>query len=132
MDSVLVLSNGKASSKREERSTTVRRWLKPYLDLGRGPTRSRWMWENRLAGMGICWTAARGWRVTLAHWQNWQSLDQWVMSVDMPVHTHLADMRRLVALMPGWARVWTAAKAAYWKGSRSRGQGAPVDKSQMS
>ena len=105
IDSVLVLSNGKASNHREERSTTVRRWLKPSLDLGRGPTRSRWMWENRLAGISICWTAARGWRVTLARWQNWQSLDQWVMSVDIPVHTQQAVMSRLVALMPGWARV---------------------------
>ena len=43
----------------------------------------------------------RGWRVTFTRWQNWQSLDQWVMSVDMPVHTHLANMRRLVALTPG-------------------------------
>ena len=59
------------------------------------------MWENRLAGMGICWTAALGWWVTLARWQNWQSLDQRVMSVDMPVHTQRADMSRLVALMPG-------------------------------
>ena len=76
------------------------------------------MWENRLAGMGICWTAARGWRVTLARWQSWQSLDQRVMSVDMPVHTHLADMSRLVALMPGWAR----ANAAYQNGGGSNGQ----------
>ena len=50
MDSVLVLSSGNASSQQEEWSTTVRRWLKPSLDLGRGPTRSRWMWENRLPG----------------------------------------------------------------------------------
>ena len=90
------------------------------------------MWENRLAGMGICWTAACGWRVTLARWQNWQSLDQWVMSVDIPVHTQRADMSRLVALMPGWARVWTAAKAGYRKGGGSSGRGAPVEKSQMS
>ena len=48
MYSVLVLSSGKASSQREEQSTTVRRWLKPSLDLG------RWMWENRLTRMGIC------------------------------------------------------------------------------
>ena len=101
MDSVLVLSTGKASSQREELSTTMRRWLKPSLDLGRGPTRSRWMWENHLAGMGICWTTGQGCQVTLARWQNWQSLDQQVMSVDMPVHTHWADMSRLVALMPG-------------------------------
>ena len=50
MDSVLVLYSVKASSQPEERSTTVRRWLKPSFDLGRGPTRSRCMWENRLAG----------------------------------------------------------------------------------
>ena len=54
------------------------------------------------------------------------------MSVDMPVHTHLADMRRLVALMPGWASVWTAAKATYRKGGGSSRRGAPVEKSQMS
>ena len=71
-------------------------WLKPSLDLGRGPTRSRWMWESCLARIGICWTEARGWRVTLACWQNWQFLEQGVMSVDMPVHTHLTDTRRLV------------------------------------
>ena len=51
---------------------------------------------------------AQDWRITLAHWQNWQSLDQQVMSVDMPVHTHLADIRHLVALMPRWASVWIA------------------------
>ena len=132
MDSVLVLSSGKASSHGEEWSTTVRRWLKPSLELGRGPTRSRWMWEKRLAGMGICRTAARSWRVTLARWQNWQSWDQRVMSVDMSVHTHLADMKHLVALMPGWASVSTVAKAAYRKGSGSSRRGPPVEKSQMS
>ena len=86
MYSVLVLSSGKASSQCEEQSSTSRRWLKPSFDLGRGPTRSRCMWEKLLAGMGICWTTVWGWRVTLAHWQNWQSLDQGVMSVDRPVH----------------------------------------------
>ena len=54
MDSVLVLSSRKASSQWEEQSYTVRRWLKPSFDLGRGPTKSRCMWEKRLAGMGIC------------------------------------------------------------------------------
>ena len=117
MDSVLVLSRWKASSQWEEQSITVRRWLKLSFDLGRGPTRSRCMWENRLAGMGICWTAVRSWRVTLARWQYWQFLDQPVMSVDMPVYTHLADMSCLVALMPGSARVWKAVKAAYLKGA---------------
>ena len=68
----------------------------------------------------------------MARWQNWQSLDQGVMSVDMPVPTHLADMRRLVALMPGWARVWTEVKAAYQKVDGNSGWGALVEKSQMS
>ena len=132
MDSMLVLSSRKASSQCEEWSPTVRRCLKSSFDLGRGPTRSRCMWENHLARMGICWTAARSWQVTLAHWQNWQSLDQRVMSVDMPVHTHLADMRHLVALMPRWARVWTAAKASYRNGGGSSRWGTPVEKLQMS
>ena len=132
MDSVLVLFSGKASSRHEECSTIVRRWLKPSFDLGRGPTGSRCMWENGLAGMGICWMAALGWRVTLARWQNWPSLDQWAMSVDMPVHTHPTNMRGLVALMPGWASVWMAVKAAYPKGGGRSGQGALVEKSQMS
>ena len=90
------------------------------------------MWENRLAGMGICWMAVRGWWVTLVRWQNWQSLHQLVMSVNMPVNTHLAVMRRLVALIPGWTSVWTVAKAAYRNGSGNSGPGAPVEKSQMS
>ena len=77
--------------------------------------------------------AGHGWRVTLAHWQNWQSLHQQRMSVDIPVHTHLADMRRLVTLMPRWANVWMAAKAAYRKGGGgSSRRGALVEKSQMS
>ena len=80
------------------------------------------MWENGLAGMGICWMAALGWRVTLARWQNWPSLDQCAMSVDIPVHTHLTNMRGLVALMPRWASVWMAVKAAYPKGSGRSGQ----------
>ena len=90
------------------------------------------MWENRLAGMGICWMAVRGWWVTLVRWQNWQSLHQLVMSVDMPVNTRLAVMRRLVALIPGRTSVWTVAKAAYRNGSSNSGPGAPVEKSQMS
>ena len=89
------------------------------------------IWENRLAGMGICWTAERCWQVNLARWQNWQSLDQWVTSVDMPVHTHLANIRHLAALMPGWSSVWTATKAAYQNGGGSSGRGALVEKSQM-
>ena len=83
-------------------------------------------WDGHLLDDAHCW------RVTLAPWQNWQSLDQQVMSVDMSVHTHLADMRCLVALMPRWAIVWIAAKAAYWKGGSSSRWGAPVEKSQMS
>ncbi len=44
---------GKASSQRDDLSTTVNRYLLPQVAAGRGPTMSTWMWVNRLAGMAI-------------------------------------------------------------------------------
>ena len=67
----------------------------------------------------------------LAHYQNWQSLDQRVMSEDMPDHTHLANMRCFVALMHGWASVWTTANATYQNNWNKSWRGAPVEKLQM-
>jgi hypothetical protein len=48
---------GRASSQRDDLSTTVNRYLLPQVAAGRGPTMSTWMWVNRLAGMAMGWTA---------------------------------------------------------------------------
>ncbi len=48
---------GRASSQRDDLSTTVNRYLLPQVAAGRGPTMSTWMWEKRLAGMAMGCTA---------------------------------------------------------------------------
>ena len=40
--------------------------------------------------------------------QCWQSLHQLAMLVDMPFHIQWEEMRCLEAILPGWARPWTA------------------------
>jgi hypothetical protein len=54
--------------------------------------------------------AAAGCLVTLARAQAWQSFTQALMSDFMAVQITLDAMSRLVALAPGWAMLWKAAK----------------------
>jgi hypothetical protein len=65
---------GTASSHLVDLSIIVNRYLKPSAEVGRGPTKSTWMWLNLLAGTGIGSVAAGGCLVTLPRWQSWQSL----------------------------------------------------------
>ena len=53
-----VSASGIASGQRVLRSTRVRTEVTPPLDF-RGPTRSRWTWENLRTGTGISSTGAR-------------------------------------------------------------------------
>jgi hypothetical protein len=45
----------------------------------------------------------------------------------MPLHTTREDKSLLVALMPGWAKVWTAEKTACLSGTGMTGLGEPVE-----
>jgi hypothetical protein len=74
-------------------------------------------------------TATAGWMVTLALWQCWQSLHHSVMSVPMPFQTTLAAISLLVALMPGWARLWMAEKIDLRSTTGISGLGPPQEMS---
>lgn len=71
----------------------------------------------------------RGWVVTLALWQGWQSRHQLAVSFAIPVQTQRVDISLFVALMPGWVRLWVAAKATARNNGGSKGRGRPVEKS---
>jgi hypothetical protein len=44
---------GMASAQRVDLSTTVKRWVNPSREAGRGPTRSMWIWLNRWMGLAM-------------------------------------------------------------------------------
>ena len=82
-------------------STAVNRWVWPELEAGKGPTRSICTWENLLAGISMGWTEECAVDVVLLLAQLWQSLH--IPAIRDPIffHTYLAEISRLLALMPG-------------------------------
>jgi hypothetical protein len=78
----VVAASGNASAHLVDRSTAVKRCVKPSGDVGRGPTMLMWMWENRLVGTAMGCTAAAGCFVILALWQGWHSRHQAVTSAE--------------------------------------------------
>jgi hypothetical protein len=103
---------GRASTQRDDLSTTVNRYLLPQVAAGRGPTMSTWMWVNRLAGMAMGWDAAVCCLESLALSHCWQFLTHAATSLLRPRHITLAAMSRLVARVPAWANSWKAANMA--------------------
>jgi len=73
---------------------------------------------------------AVGCLVTLPCWQSWQSLQKAAMSADILRQIQWDVVILFVALMPGWARLWTALKTAVRKESGTRGLTRPVEVSQ--
>ena len=71
--------------------------------------------------------AAAGCLVTLALWQSWQSLHQAATCEDRQGQTKRLEMRRRVALMPGWARLWTASKMGRRKATGTSGLKTPEE-----
>ena len=59
-------SSGTASNHLLVLSMMVNRYLNPSREVGRGPTRSTWMWEKRCLGISIGWMAVAGCVVTFA------------------------------------------------------------------
>ncbi len=100
---------GRASSQRDDLSTTVNRYLLPQVAAGRGPT---WMWVNRLAGMAMGWTAAVCCLEALALSHCCQFLTHAATSLLRPRHITLAAISRLVTRVPAWANSWKAANTA--------------------
>ena len=100
--SVLVLFKGKASSQWEERPTTVKRWLKPSFDQGRGLTMQVHVnlgelphWDGHLLQGGAQLSGHLGPLTELAVPSPLGDVCGYAL------HTHLADMRPLVGLIPG-------------------------------
>jgi hypothetical protein len=123
---------GRASSQRDDLSTTVNRYLLPQVAAGRGPTMSTWMWVNRLAGMAIGWTAAVCCLEALALSHCWQFLTHAATSLLRPRHITLAAMSRLVARVPACASSWKAANTAARSTSGTSGRTPPLETSQRS
>jgi hypothetical protein len=124
---------GRASSQRDDLSTTVNRYLLPQVAAGRGPpTMSTWMWVNRLAGMAMGWTAAVCCLEALALSHCWQFLTHAATSLLRPRYITLAAMSRLVARVPACASPWKAAKTAGRSTSSTSGLTPPLETSQRS
>ncbi len=66
-----------------------------------------------------------GWEVTLARWHCWQSLHQAATWEAKPGQTKRLEISRLVALMPGCARLCTASKIGRRKAAGTRGLKTP-------
>jgi hypothetical protein len=98
-----VLDKGMASAHLLVLSTIVNRWVKPSLEIGKGPTKSTCTCENLMAGMGMGTTGALACVTILATEHLWQSLTIWLMKGCIPFHTNLAEINLLVALEPAWA-----------------------------
>jgi hypothetical protein len=64
-----------------------------------------WRWLKRWVGLLIAWGGAAGCLVTFARWHCWQSRHQAATWVDRQGQTKQLAIRRLVALMPGWAKL---------------------------
>ena len=75
--------SGKAAGQRVNRSITVNRYLEPF-DIGRGPTRSTWMWSNRRVGIGVSCSGARTCSETFDCWHRTQVLAHSVTSFAKP------------------------------------------------
>ncbi len=88
------------------------------------------MWLNRRWGIGISWMGVVAWDVTFALLHCWQSRHHPATSDAMPRHTTLEDMRRLVALIPGWAKECNAEKTAWRSCMGITGLAGPWEKSQ--
>jgi hypothetical protein len=118
---------GRASSQREDLSTTVNRYLLPQVAAGRGPTMSTWMWVKRLAGMAMGCTAAVCCleALALSHW--WQFWTHAATSLLRPRHITLAAMSCLVARVPACASPWKAANTAGLSTSGTSGLTPPGD-----
>ena len=118
---MLVDFKGIASTHLVVRSMTVNRWVKPW-DSGKGPTRSTWMWENRLSGMMMC--SGRTWTclITFEHWQSRQLRAHAVAVLARLAQTYLAAMRRFVARRPGWAALWTWSNTCFCRFSGTNGR----------
>ncbi len=101
--SVEVPQMGTASAHLVLLSTIVKRWEKPPLAAGSGPTRSTCTCENRFAGSSIGWTCVCTADVTLLLAHCWQLLQNSAMSAPIHRHTNRLETSLLVARMPGWA-----------------------------
>ncbi len=104
-DEAEISLRGTASNHLVDLSIIVRMWLKPPEETGRGPTRSTCTCVKRRHGIGMGCGGAAGCVVTLPRLQPWHSLHQAVMSAAMPFQQNRAEIRRRVALVPGWAMV---------------------------
>ena len=78
------------------------------------------------------WIGAVGCVVILARWHSAHSRHQRPTSADMPFHTNLADINRLVALILGWASVWIAKKTLLCQVTGTNGRRRPVETSHHS
>jgi hypothetical protein len=73
---------------------------------------------------------AAGCIVTLPQLQPWHSLHHAVMSAAMPFQQNRAEMRRRVAVVPGWAMVWMLEKTSRRNRSGTIGLRRPLETSQ--
>ena len=79
-------------------------------ELGRGPTRSRWMWENLRTGIGISSTGDLLCLVILDDWHFRHVEAHLLMSVFIPDHRKARVISRFVARTPGWCNPCTESK----------------------
>jgi hypothetical protein len=87
-------------------------------------------WENLFSGISIGWTEECTVVVVLLLVQLWQSLHSSAICEPIFLHTNLADISRLLALMPGWAMLWMEEKTCCLKLTGTTGLAVICDTSQ--
>jgi hypothetical protein len=85
------------------------------------------MWLNRWMGLAMRPGGKTSWEVSLARWHDWQSRHQAATCEASPGQTKRLKISRLVALMPGCARLCTASKMARRKAAGMRGLKTPEE-----
>ena len=78
------------------------------------------------------WIGAEGCEVTFALWQSAHSRHHRPTSAAMPLHTNLEETKRLVALMPGWERLWIAENTFFFQLRGTSGLWRPEEESNHS
>jgi len=87
------------------------------------------MWEKRRCGMEMGEGGGEMWVWIFALWHERQERDQRLRSRDMCGHTKREEMRRRVALIPGWPREWMWSKTWRRKERGTRGRKVEVEMS---
>jgi hypothetical protein len=96
-------------------------------DCGSGPTKSMWRWLKRCKGLAMACGGDESCVEALALWQGRQSLHHSATWEARRGQTKRLAMSRLVARIPGWAKLCIASKMGRRKTAGTSGRKTPDD-----